>query len=125
MQNTLLGFTHDEGFRVFSFERRGDDNIRTRCDVRADLALTRTFGIRVQELPLLCRGLLDSHVEAGGVRSLTFGESDMRARADERDAARELATKKRRPWRRPAVEGVSTFNRRILEPNSYENTPII
>jgi hypothetical protein len=125
MQNRLVGFTHDEGFRVFSFDRRGDDNTRTSCDVRVDLALTRTYGIRVQELPLLCRSLLDKHVEAGGVQSLTFAESDMRACADARDAARELAAKKHRPWRRPAAESISTSNRGISEPNNYENTPVI
>jgi len=125
MQNTLVGFTHDEGFRVFSFDHRGDDNIPTRCDVRADLALTRTYGIRVQELPLLCRGLLDRNEEASGVQSLTFAESDMRACADERDAARTQAAKKRKPWRKPAGASGSSFNKTISEPNNYENTPVI
>ena len=110
MVNTLVGFTHDNGFRVFSFDRRGDDNVRTRCDVRADLALTRTYGIQVQELPLLCRGLLDRCEEDSPVESLTFEESDMRACADERAAAREQAAKKRRPWRRPADESVRVFH---------------
>ena len=110
MQNTLVGFTHDNGFRVFSFDRRGDDNVRTRCDVRANLALIRTYGIQVQELPLLCRGLLDRCEEDGQVQSLTFAESDMRACADERAAVREAAAKRRRPWRRPAVESVRVFN---------------
>jgi hypothetical protein len=125
MQNTLVGFTHDEGFRVFSFDRRGEDSIPTRCDVRADLALTRTYGIRVQELPLLCRGLLDRSVETTGVQSLTFAESDMRACADERDAARAVAAKKRKPRRTPAGASVSSFNKIISEPNNYENTPVI
>jgi len=110
MQNTLVGFTHDEGFRVFSFDHRGEDNAPTRWDVRADLALSRTYGIRVQELPLLCRGLLDRNPEVSGVQSLTFAESDMRACAGERDAARAEAAKKRKPWRRHAVASVSTFN---------------
>ena len=106
MLNTLVGFTHDMGFRVFSFERRGDDNVRTRCNVRANLALTRAYGIQVQELPLLCRGLLDRCDDHGQVQSLTFAESDMRACADERAAVREEAAKRRRPWRRPVGESV-------------------
>lgn len=110
MVNTLVGFTHDNGFRVFSFDRRGDDNVRTRCDVRADLALTRTYGIQVQELPLLCRGLLDRCEEESPVESLTFEESDMRACADERAAAREQAATRRKPRRQPADKSVSVFN---------------
>jgi hypothetical protein len=105
--HTLIGFTHDEGFRVFSFDRRGQDNVRTRCDVRANLALTRAYGIQVQELPLLCRDLLDRCENDGRIQStLTFAESDMRACADERAAAREEAAKKRKPWRRPAEQNV-------------------
>jgi len=110
MLNTLVGFTHEMGFRVFSFDRRGGNNVRIRCDVRANLALTRAYGIQVQELPLLCRGLLDRCEDDGQVQSLTFAESDMRACADERTAAREEAAKRRRPWRRLTGESV-----RVLE----------
>jgi hypothetical protein len=123
MQNTLVGFTH-HSFRVFWFDRRGDDNIPNRCDVRADPALTRTDGIRVQELPLLCRGL-ETSVEASGVQSLTFAESDMRACAHERDAVRRRGAKKQKPWRKPAGASVSGFNKAISETNNYENTPVI
>ena len=112
MQNTLLGFTHDDGFRVFSFERRADDNVRTRCTVRVNLALTRVFGIQVQELPLLCRGLLDCSENGEINQSFTFAESDMRACADERAAVRDEAAKKRRTWRPQPVENVSVWNGR-------------
>jgi hypothetical protein len=108
MQSTLVGLTHDMGFRIFSFDRRGDDNVRTRCYVRADLALTRAYGIQVQELPLLCRDLLDRCENNGQVRSLTFAECDMRACAEERAAVREEAAKKRRLRRKPAGEGAET-----------------
>ena len=98
MHNTLVGFTHDNGFRVFSFDRRGDDHVRTRCTVRADLVLARTYGIMVQELPLLCRGLLDRCEEGSEIQSLTFAEGEMRACADERAAIREQAASRRKPW---------------------------
>ena len=106
MQNTLVGFTHDDGFRVFSFDRLGDDHVRTRCTVRANLALIRRYGIQVQELPLLCRGLLDRSEEGNEIQSLTFAEGDMRKCANDRAAIREEAARKRKPWRRPAVEDV-------------------
>jgi len=109
MQNTLVGFTHDNGFRVFSFDQMGEDRVRTRCTVRADLALTRAHGIRVQELPLLCRGLLDRCEEGSKIQSFTFGEVDMRVCADERTAVREQAAKRKKPWRRTAGEAVNHF----------------
>jgi hypothetical protein len=106
LRNTLVGFTHENGFRVFSFDRLGDDRVRTRCTVRADLALIRAYGIQIQELPLLCRGLLDRCEEGREIQSLTFTEGDMRDCATERAAVRETAAKKRKSWRRPAGENV-------------------
>ena len=54
----LTGFAQEEAYRVFKYERIGDDYSRTHFRVRADLALARNFGIPVQELPLLCKALL-------------------------------------------------------------------
>ena len=65
MQFILTGFTQDLAFRVFAFERMGLDRIRTKFVVKADLALVRRYGIQVQELPLLCRTLLDRSDDGG------------------------------------------------------------
>jgi hypothetical protein len=65
MQFVLVGFTQDAGFRVFAFEGIGEDRTRTKFTVRADLALIRGYEIRVQELPLLCRGLLERMTQIG------------------------------------------------------------
>ena len=65
MQFVLVGFTQDAGFRVFAFEGIGEDRTRTKFTVRADLALIRAYEIRVQELPLLCRGLLERVTQIG------------------------------------------------------------
>jgi hypothetical protein len=48
MQFILTGFTQELGFRVFAFERMGEDRIRTRWTVSADLALSRRYGIRLK-----------------------------------------------------------------------------
>jgi len=96
MQFVLTGFTHDTGFRVFAFDRIGEDRVRTKCTVRTDLALVRTYGIHVQELPLLCRGLLDRSDESEEIKSLTFTEEEMRAWAKARD---EAVTKRKAPHR--------------------------
>jgi hypothetical protein len=104
MTFVLTGFTQDMGFRVFAFERIGADRVRTPCTVKADLALLRSYGIQVQDLPLLCRGLLDRRDEGGEIGSLTFTEEDMRACANERAAARDKTASKRRPPHRPPGE---------------------
>jgi hypothetical protein len=116
MQFILTGFTQDTGFRVFAFEGVAVGQIRTVFTVRADLALSRRYGIAMQELPLLCRSLLDRQDEGGHntdesgehdsvtEHALTFTEEEMRACADKRAADRALAALKRKAPRRPVTE---------------------
>jgi hypothetical protein len=106
MQYILTGFTQDLGFRVFAFERIGDDRLRTRFTVRADLALIRRYGIRLQDLPLMCRGLLDRAAEGDEKRTLIFTEDEMSLFEKNSLAARELAAQKKRPPRRPPSENL-------------------
>jgi hypothetical protein len=106
MRFVLTGFTHDVGFRVFAFEGIGEDRARTKCTVRADMALVRIYGIHIQELPLLCRGLLDRLGEGDDMSSLTFSEDEMRVWATERTAAKEAAASRRKPPHRPAAENL-------------------
>jgi hypothetical protein len=109
----LSGFTQNSGCRVFTFECIGPDRSRTKYTVRADLSLIRTYGIQIQELPLLCRGLLDRQDldrqdKDREKRSVTFSEEEMRACANERATARAEAEKKRRAPRRPSGENLGT-----------------
>ena len=114
MQFILTGFTQDTGFRVFAFEGVAIGQIRTVFTVKADLALSRRYGIAMQELPLLCRSLLDRQEESGPAEheavenhtnhTLTFSEDEMRACADKRAADRASAALKRKAPRRPVVE---------------------
>lgn len=99
MQYILTGFTHSTGFRVFAFDGVADHWVRTAYSVRADLALARKHGIRVQELPLLCRGLLEQRSEDDDKRAFTFTEGDMTLHADLVRAA--LEANKRKAPRRP------------------------
>jgi hypothetical protein len=103
MQFILTGFTEEMGFRVFAFERLGEDRLRTRCTVRADLALTRRYGIRLQELPLMCRGLLERGDDSGETPTMTLTEEEMRTCANERAAAKAGAAHKKKP-RQPSGE---------------------
>ena len=102
MQFILTGFTQELGFRVFTFERMGEDRVSTKYTVRADLALMRRYDIRMQELPLLCRTFLQRH-DDGETRALTFTEEEMCLLTKERVAAKEAAALKRKP-RAPAAE---------------------
>ena len=105
MQFILKGFSQVRGFRVFAFEGVAVDRTRTLFTVGTDLALTQRYGIRLQELPLLCRAVLERCREGEESRAFTYTEEDMRLYA-ECVAAREEAARKRRPPRRPATDDV-------------------
>jgi len=107
MQFILTGFTQDVGFRVFAFEGIAADRARTNFTVRADLGLIKGYGIRIQELPLLCRSLLERREAEGDTRGLTFTEEDMVLFAKDRaNNARHAAAQKRTPPRKPSTENL-------------------
>lgn len=95
MQFTLMGFSQVTGFRVFAFQGIAKDYTRTSFTVRANLALIRQHGIQMQELPLMCRGLLERHDGAEQKRTFTFTEEDMRLHAANCAAERDAAKKRR------------------------------
>jgi len=106
MQFILTGFTQDLAFRVFAFERMGLDRVRTKVVVKADLAMSRKYGIAVQELPLLCRNLLERSEGGAETHSLTFTEDDMNLHAKGCAAAKQAAASRRKPPRRTPSENV-------------------
>jgi hypothetical protein len=101
MQFALTGFTEHLGFRIFAFEGVAAGHERNKFTVKTELVLTRRYGIRLQELPLLCRGLLDRLEENAEVQSLTFTEEHMRACADERAATRDASAKRKKSPPKP------------------------
>lgn len=103
LQFVLKGFSEITGCRVFAFEGVGADRSRTDFTVKTDLSLARQHGIRLQELPLLCRAMLErKHEDDANLRSFTYTAEDMVVFADTA-AARALALKQRKPARRPAT----------------------
>jgi len=104
MQFVLAGSRNIGGLRVFAFEGIETDRTRTMFFVRADLALSQSFGIRVQELPLLCLRLLETHTFRENEHVLTYGKGEMRLHKDIR-ASELTALKRKRPPRRPAANG--------------------
>jgi hypothetical protein len=105
MQFVLTGFTPDTGFRIFNFEGIGEDRSRIEFTVRTDLALTRKYGIQMQDLPLLCRGLLDRLDENEAQRHFVFSEEEMRGRAEQRAAEKDAADKKKAARKTPTNNG--------------------
>ena len=104
MQFVMTGFTQDNGFRVFAFERISTDRKRTPFTVSADMDLVRQYGIRVQELPLLCVALLEEQLEGDETRAWTYTEEAMQAYATSSKARILAAANKKKPPRRPMVE---------------------
>jgi hypothetical protein len=100
MQFMITGFKQDTVFRVFTFDGVAADRSRTEFTVKTDLALSRSYGIRVQELPLLCRSVLERRDEETQERAFTFTEQDMRQHANGCAAEKDAAMKKK-AMRRP------------------------
>jgi len=132
MQFTLTGFTQDDGCRVFAYEGTGEDRVRLKFTVRADLALSRKYGIRLQELPLMCMAILEKNSEGDGVtavdpaaiqRSVTFTENAMIQYADDCVAARDAAALKRTSLRRQAPKAAAATATGEFNPYS-EITPV-
>jgi len=109
VQYLLTGFTQDTGVRVFAFYGIAADWARTAYSVKADLALARKHGIQMQELPLLCRAVLERRSESDDQRDFTFTEGDMTLHSDLVRAAIESHKKKgpRRPFAAATPESAS------------------
>lgn len=115
MQFVLNGFNEDSGYRVFAFDGIGADKARTNFTVRIDLALSRRYGIRLQDLPLLCRSVLDGRDEAESARAYTYSEAEMNRFAASA-AERVAAAKAKRPPTRPPNKQLGETWRSPMDP---------
>lgn len=108
MQFILTGFTQVREFRVFAFEGIAPNRVRLAFTVKADLVMSRHYGIRLQELPLMCRAVLEGREEGDQESALTFGEEAMRLHETNCIAARALAALKKKTYRRPVTDPTGT-----------------
>jgi hypothetical protein len=108
MEFVLAGFRQDSNIRRYNFEAVGGDRTRRTITVGADLNLIRKYKIPLQDLPLLCRRLLEGRVEVATLMltELMFTEKDMLQCADDRAAAVFAAAQKRRAHHPPASSRV-------------------
>ena len=95
MEYVLNSFHHESNIRKFVFDGIDADYKRTPFTVCVDLGLIRKYEISLQELPLLCRHLLEGQAAEAQIRVLTFTEADMQGHADRRAAALHAAEERR------------------------------
>jgi hypothetical protein len=106
MQFTLTGFSQEAGSRVFAYEGVGEDRVRVKFTVSADLTLCRKYGIRLQELPLICLEILErSRAMDDANRNLVFTEEAMTRHAEEIVAERDAMALKRASSKKQKEEG--------------------
>ena len=98
MELILTGSRQLDNVRRFYFDAVGEDRLRQKISVGADLDLIRKYRIPLQELPLLCRRLLEARAK---VETIMFTESDMVRYAEERAVAANALTERRRTRRSP------------------------
>ena len=99
MTLVLTGFRAFDNVRRYYFDVVEKDRSRQHVSVGADLNLIRRYGIPLQELPLLCRRLLEGRTK---IETTTFTEMDMAQCASERAAAENALMEKRQSRRPPA-----------------------
>jgi len=100
MEYVLTGFNQDKNIRRFAFDGISDDRRRTAFTVGVDISLIRKYEISLQELPLLCRHLLQGQTDGEQARMLMFSEADMVDHANRRAAAQHAA-EQRKVHRKP------------------------
>lgn len=98
LQFHLSGFTQTAGIRRYAFEGRVEAR-RFDYTVEVDLALIPGFGIRIQDLPLLCRELLQEQALPDEIKAFIFTEQQMRSHAQKLKVAREDAEQRKKARR--------------------------
>jgi hypothetical protein len=103
MEFVLVGFKQLNAIRQYCFNVVGQDGSRQQVIIEADLGLIRRYGIPLQELPLLCRRLLERRAK---IETAVFAETDMVQYVKERAAQLQASVEKRRPHRHPVSNRV-------------------
>ena len=105
MVYVLNSFQHESNVRRFSFDGIDVERKRTPFTVRVDLGLIRKYEISLQELPLLCRYLLEGQTTDAKIQALTFTEAHMQGHAERRAASLRAAEEKRNRRKQPGDSG--------------------
>jgi|SRR5579871_2461317 len=106
----LTGFRQANGIRSYMYQCQHEDGSSSEFTVDAEVNLLQKHGIGLQELPLLCRRVLEKQNSDVLLRTVTFTEDLMKEQADQRTALKQAAQNKRKPHRKPRP-GLSGPNR--------------
>ena len=107
-QFLLTGFTQAKNLRIYAFDGRIDAR-RVDYTVEVDLALIPGYGIRIQDLPLLCRELLQQRSQPDETSSVVFTEQRMRSHAEKLAMEREEAEyRKKQPRHLASAEALKS-----------------
>ncbi|HWC95172.1 MAG TPA: hypothetical protein VG456_00445 [Candidatus Sulfopaludibacter sp.] len=98
----MTGFSEESGVRRFKFKGTFANRTNEEFMVETDVALARKYSIPLQELPLLCRRLLEKDSELLNRRLIVFDEQLMREHSDQRAAAERASHERRKAHRRPS-----------------------
>jgi hypothetical protein len=101
MEYTLTGFRQDGNIRMFVFQGVTPDRRKAIFVVGADITLISKHAIPIQELPLLCRRLLEDRGEDADRTRLMFTEKHMLDYVTRKAAAQQASDQRRKPHRRP------------------------
>jgi hypothetical protein len=103
----LMGYTQAAGIRIYAFEGRVDAS-RIDYTVEVDMALIPGYGIRIQDLPLLCRELLQQQSRPDDISAVVFTEQRMRSHAEKLAAARQEAEDRKKQSKHLASADAAT-----------------
>ena len=96
----LTGFHQLHGIRYYVYRGHPHDGSLSEFTVDADVRLLQKHGIALQELPLLCRRLLETQNPDYSLKAVTFTEDLMKEQADQRAALKRAAQEKKTAHRR-------------------------
>ena len=95
LQFFLAGFKQTAGLRIYTFQGRVEAR-RIDYTVEVDLALIPGYGIRIQDLPLLCRELLEQRAQPDESNSFVLTEQRMQSHAEQLSVARHDAEQRKK-----------------------------
>lgn len=102
MQYLLMAFRQHDNVREYSFKGTGPDMTPVDFIVDVDLALVRRHRIPMQDMPLLCRRLLEEKSVSEPELRITFPEERMQDLARRAEAEKASQESRRRGFFKPA-----------------------
>jgi hypothetical protein len=96
MEISINGFRQTGSLRHYLFQTVAADRVRHDVVVDADLNLMRHHGISIQEMPLLCRKLIEA-IEGVPPSRMIYSEQSMAGHARDRAAAQVALALRKRP----------------------------